>query len=180
MNLLAALWRPFAKSAGIADAATDSWQPEPAGAGDGPDSEPDGFGVAPIIDVDIQLNPGAPSTLVQTGEPEPASASTLDYFPWRPAHIHAEMLLAALLEWGFGGRKLASAQITFCHKVMCARLHWQVVPWNLVAEQFRKLTRQPKKYRWHRKRDGTPVRLAAYSIPNKIPSSLRPVAGDAA
>ena len=173
MNLLTALWRPFGRGSGaIVGADTDSRPPEPPVTDAGADSEPCAFGDAPDIAGDIMHNAGAPSTL-QVAEPVSIPADSR----WAPATTHAEMLLMALLEWGFGGQRLASAQLMRCHEVLCSRLHLQPIHWNLVSAQFSKLTNQRKRYGRYRGYHGEHARLRVFFVPKRMPAKLRLVAG---
>ena len=172
MNLFATLWPFGGRRSSSVGAVIDSPDPEPNVADDCADSEPGALGDAPDIDCDIIRSAGGPSWLQQI-EPVPVPPAG----KWIPSENHAEILLTALLEWGFGGRTLACAQLIRCHQVMCARLGLKVVHWNLVAAQFRKLIRQPKKYGWYREYGGERARLRIYNIPRRMPAKLRVVAG---
>jgi hypothetical protein len=135
----------------------------------------DPLGAAPNIDGNITLHAGAPS-VIET-EPEPASTLEPASYCWVSPERHAELLLKALIHWGFGGRVLFSCQVTRAHEVMCDRLGVWCEPWPVVAAAFRKLLRQNKRYKYIRRNDGKRVRLRIYSIPQRVPASLRLISG---
>lgn len=179
MNLLAALWRFGGRRSTSVGADTDSHHPQVCSDDVDSGSWPDCLGAAPVIDGDIELHPGAPSTLARCPEPEPEPSAT--HRRWEPPSLHAELLLQALLHWGFGGhRRFTSAAMMYCHETLCSRLGLRVEPWPVVSAELRKLLNQKKTYSWFRKYDGDRVRLRTFNVPRRMPSKLRLVSGGAA
>jgi hypothetical protein len=92
-----------------------------------------------------------------------------------PVKEHAEQLLSLLVGSGFACHEMHHAHIRQLYIGMCDALNWGPHAWNLVADQFRRITTGKKVYRMQMFDDGVRRKVRVYPVVIKPEATVVPM-----